>query len=139
MSVSHALAFGILIRALFQLVKSEYTIYGRTMLPLMNLARASMPVFVQRIVASLWSGAPSSIPCQCSSWMSHSNSMCSHVWSSAPHGQSMGSRMLCIRQNTHVPFALVSVKCAERMRSCQRGWYGVGEVPCEGIGEVSDR
>ena len=46
------------------------------LLPLTNLTRVSL---VPSIVASLWSGAPSSIMCQCSSWMSPSNNMCLRV------------------------------------------------------------
>ena len=49
-------------------------------LPLANLARALMPIYCRAFV--VW--APSSIMCQCSSWVSHSNNTGSRVWSSVP-------------------------------------------------------
>src|SRR5258706_2640979 len=49
--------------------------FWKALLSLTNLARVSMPFFVPRIVVSLWSGAPSSIKCTCSLWISNLNSM----------------------------------------------------------------
>ena len=113
--------------------------FWNALLPLTNFARASMPAFVPRIVASLWYKAPSSIMCQCSLWVSHSNSICSRVWSSAPHGQSMGTCILCIWWYspkypcpvracvTNPGLCLLSVRNA--YDPCQRGWFAV----CYGI------
>ena len=63
---------------------------------LMNSAKASMPVFVLKRVASWWSGAPSSIILLYSLCDQHSNTMCLQVCSPALHGQLVGSCMLWV-------------------------------------------
>ena len=73
-----------------------FHVFWNALLFLTNLAKASMPVFVPKRVASWWSGAPSSIISPYSSCNQHSNTMCSRVCSPAPHGLLVGSCVLWV-------------------------------------------